>query len=151
MLQVQSYKALSVSESNLSQSMPAHESALIHVAIDTVQFSLTGILPHFKVSSILEHWFSLGILCYHQFVAVELSQEIMVIEVGTRIDERLLSVCLFHEMQELEERVTEFLCRQVTLGFHVYHRQQILIARSALCHEVFQLSLLWNAGTIEMI
>lgn len=103
MLQVQSYKALSVSESNLSQSMPAHESALIHVAIDTVQFSLTGILPHFKVSSILEHWFSLGILCYHQLVVVELSQEIMVIEVGTRIDERLLSVCLFHEMQELEE------------------------------------------------
>lgn len=40
MLQVQSYKALSVSESNLSQSMPAHESALIHVAIDTVQFPL---------------------------------------------------------------------------------------------------------------
>lgn len=103
MLQVQSYNALSVSESNLSQSMPAHESTLIHVAIDTVQFSFTGILPHLKVSSILEHWFSLGILCYHQLVAVELSQEIMVIEVGTRIDERLLSVCLFHEMQELEE------------------------------------------------
>ena len=103
MLQVQSYKALSVSESNLSQSMPAHESTLIHVAIDTVQLSLTGILPHFKVSSILEHWFSLGILCYHQLVAVELSQEIMVIEVGTRIDERLLPVCLFHETQELEE------------------------------------------------
>ena len=92
-----------MSESNLSQSMPAHESALIHVAIDTVQFSLTGILPHLKVSSILEHWFSLGILCYHQLVVVELSQEIMVIEVGTRIDERLLSVCLLHEMQELEE------------------------------------------------
>ena len=88
-----------MSESNLSQSMPAHESTLIHVAIDTVQFSLTGILPHFKVSSILEHWFSLGILCYHQLVAVELSQEIMVIEVGTRIDERLLPVCLFHETQ----------------------------------------------------
>lgn len=103
MLQVQSYKALSVSESNLSQSMPAHESTLIHVAIDTVQFSLTGILPHFKVSSILEYWFSLGILRYHQLVAVELSREIMVIEVGTRIDEGLLPVCLFHEMQELKE------------------------------------------------
>ena len=100
---VQSYNVLSVSESNLSQSMPAHESALIHVAIDTVQLSLTGILPHFKVSSILEHRLTLGILGYHQFVTVEFSQEIMVIEVGTRIDERLLPVCLFYEMQELKE------------------------------------------------
>ena len=83
--------------------MPAHESALIHVAIDTVQLSLTGILPHFKVSSILEHRLTLGILGYHQFVTVEFSQEIMVIEVGTRIDERLLPVCLFYEMQELKE------------------------------------------------
>lgn len=83
--------------------MPAHESALVHVAIDTIQFSLTGILPHFKVSSILEHRLTLGILGYHQLVAVELSQEIMVVEVGARIDERLLSVCLFYEMQELEE------------------------------------------------
>lgn len=97
------FNVLSVPESNLSQSMPAHESTLIHVAVDTVQFSLTGILPHFKVSPILEHRLTLGILGYHQLVAVELSQEIMVIEVGTRIDERLLPVCLFHEMQELEE------------------------------------------------
>ena len=131
--------------------MPAHESALIHVAIDTVQFSFTGILPHLKVSSILEHWFSFGILCYHQFVAVELSQKIMVIEVGTRIDERLLSVCLFYEMQELKERVTKLLCLLPTPGLYVDHRQEILVARTALSHEILQLGLLRNTGTINVV
>ena len=140
-----------MSEPNLSQSMPAHESALIHVAIDTVQLSLTGILPHFKVSSILEHRLTLGILCYHQLVTVELSQEIMVIEVGTRIDERLLFVCLFHEMQELKERVTKLLCLQTTLGLYVDHRQEILVARSALSHEILQLGLLRNTGTVKVV
>ena len=140
-----------MSESDLSEPVLSHESAFIDIAVHAVEPSLSGVLPHLEVPAVSEHGLTLGVLRYHELVAVELAQQVVVVEVGTCIDERFLLVGFLHEMQELEERVTEFLCRQVTLGFHVYHRQQILIARSALCHEVFQLSLLWNAGTIEMI
>ena len=131
--------------------MFSHKSAFIYIAVYTVESSLSGILPHLNIPAITEHRLSLGVLGYHDLVAVELAEQVVVVEVGTCIDERFLLVGFLYEMQKLEERVTEFLCRQVALGFHVYHRQQILVTRSALCHEVFQLSLLWNAGTIEMI
>ena len=75
----------------------------------------------------------------------------MVVEVGTGIDERLLSVGFFYQMQELEQRVAELFCVQSALGLHVYHRQQVLIARSALRHEILQLRLLRNLGAVEVV
>ena len=92
-----------MSEPDFSQSMPSHETAFVNIAIDAVQSSLTGILPHFEVSAVCQHWFALGILSYHELIAVQLAKQVMVVKVGSSIDERLLSVCLFHEMQELEE------------------------------------------------
>ncbi len=47
---VPSSKSLSVSESNLPQPMPAHESALVNVAVYTIQSALTGILRTFRKS-----------------------------------------------------------------------------------------------------
>ena len=140
-----------MSESDFSQSMSSHEAAFVNITIDSVQSAFTCILPHFEVSAVCQYGFPLGVLGNHELVAVQLAQQIMVVEVGSSIDERLLSVGFFNQMQELEQRVAELLSIQSALGLHVYHRQQVLIARSALCHEVFQLSLLWNTGTIEMI
>ena len=92
-----------MSESYFSQSVSAHESALVHIAIDAVEPSLTGILPHLDVSTILEHWLALGVLGYHDFVAVQFAEQVVVVEVGSRVDEGLLLVGFLHEMQELEE------------------------------------------------
>ena len=142
---------LSVSESDFSQSVLSHEPALIDIAVDAVQSSLSGVLPHLEVSSVPEHWLALGVLRYHELVAVQLAQEVVVVEVGSCIDEWLLLVCFLHEVKELEEGVAELFRLHAALGLHVYHRQQVLVARTALRHEILQLCLLWNAGTIEVI
>lgn len=94
---------LSVSESDFPQSVSAHEAALIHVSVYAVELSLTGVLPHLDISAIAEHRFTLAVLGNHQLVAVEFAQQIIIVEIGTGIDERLLAIGLLHEMQELEE------------------------------------------------
>ena len=142
---------LSVSESDFPQSVSAHEAALIHVSVYAVELSLTGVLPHLDISAIAEHRFTLAVLGNHQLVAVEFAQQIIIVEIGTGIDERLLAIGLLHELQELEERVAELLGFHTALGLHINHREQILVARAALRHEVFQLGLLRDAGTIEVV
>ena len=140
-----------MSESDFSQSMPSHEAAFVNITIDSVQSTFTCILPHLEVSAVCQYGFPLGVLGNHELVAVQLAQQIMVVEVGSSIDERLLSVGFFNQMQELEQRVAELLSIQSALGLHVYHRQQVLIPRSALCDEILQLRLLRNPGAVEVV
>lgn len=49
------FEVLSVSESYLPESVSSHEAALVHVAVDTVKMSFTGILPHDIFFSVSEH------------------------------------------------------------------------------------------------
>ena len=142
---------LSMSEPDFSQSMPSHEPAFVNIAIDTVQSSLTGILPHFEVSAVCQHWFALGILSYHELIAVQLAKQVMVVKVGSSIDEWLLLIYFLYQIQKFEQRIAELFGIESALGFYVYHRQQVLISRTALSLEILQLCLLWNLGTVEVI
>lgn len=54
-------------------------------------------------------------------------------------------------MEKLEEGVAKLLSSHATLGLYVYHGQEVLVAWSALRHEVGELCLLWDAGTIEVV
>ena len=142
---------LSVSESDFSQSVSTHESALIHVSVHAVELSLTRVLPHFEIPAVSEHRLSLGVLGNHQLVTVQFAQQVIIVEIGSGVDEGLLPIGFLHEMEELEEGVAEFFRFHSALGFHINHREQILVARAALRHEVLQLSLLGDAGTIEVV
>lgn len=140
-----------MSESDFSEFVAPHETALVHIAVYSVEPALTRILPHFEISPISQHRDALRILGNHQLVAVELAQKIVVIEIGSCIDKGFLLVCLLYEMQKLEERIAEFFCIHAALRLHVNHRQEVLISRSALGHEIFQLPLLRDACSVEMI
>lgn len=140
-----------MSESDFSEFVAPHETALVHIAVYSVEPALTRILPHFEISTISQHRDALRILGNHQLVAVELAQKIVVIEIGSCIDKGFLFVCLLYEMQKLEERIAEFFCIHATFRLHVNHRQEVLISRSALGHEIFQLPLLRDACSVEMI
>ena len=140
-----------MSESDFSEFVAPHETALVHIAVYSVEPALTRILPHFEISTISQHRDALRILGNHQLVAVELAQKIVVIEIGSCIDKGFLLVCLLYEMQKLEERIAEFFCIHAALRLHVNHRQEVLISRSALGHEIFQLPLLRDACSVEMI
>ena len=140
-----------MSESDFSEFVAPHETALVHIAVYSVEPALTRILPHFEISTISQHRDALRILGNHQLVAVELAQKIVVIEIGSCIDKGFLLVCLLYEMQKLEERIAEFFCIHAAFRLHVNHRQEVLISRSALGHEIFQLPLLRDACSVEMI
>lgn len=144
-------RILSVSESDFSQSVSTHESALIHVSVHAVELSLTRVLPHFEIPAVSEYRHSLGVLSNHQLVAVQFAQQVIIVEIGSGVDEGLLPVGFLHEMEELEEGVAEFFRFHSALGFHINHREQILVARAALRLEVLQLGLLGDSGTIEVV
>ena len=140
-----------MSESDFPKPVAPHETALVHIAVYSVEPALTRILPHFEISPISQHRDALRILGNHQLVAVEFAQKIVVIEIGSCIDKGFLLVCLLYEMQKLEERIAEFFCIHAAFRLHVNHRQEVLISRSALGHEIFQLPLLRDACSVEMI
>ena len=75
-----------MSEFNFAQSMIAHKSALVHIAVDAVDASFTRVLPHGEVTSIGQHRFALRILCHHERVAVDSSNEVLVVEIRKRVE-----------------------------------------------------------------
>lgn len=144
-------ECLSVPESDFPEPVVAHESALVHISVDSIESAFTRVLPHLEVASVLKNRCALGVLRNHEFIAVELAQKVMIVEVGSGINERLLLVGFFYKQQKLEKGVAEFLCVHSALCLDVYHGQQVLIAWTALSHEVLELCLLWNASTVEMV
>ena len=65
--------------------MITHETALIHIAVDTLNTSFTGILPHGNIAIISNHGFLVGIHGNHDFIVVHLAQQVLVVEVAPRI------------------------------------------------------------------
>lgn len=145
------FQVLSMSESDFSELVAAHEAAFVNIAVYSVEPALTRILPHFEIPTISQYRYAFCILGNHQLVAVEFAQQIVIIEIGSRIDEGLLLVCFLYKMQKLEKRIAEFFCIHAAFRLHINHRQEVLISRTALGHEIFQLRLLWDAGSVEMI
>lgn len=140
-----------MSESYFSQSVGPHEAAFVHIAVHAVDASLTRILPHLKLSAIVEHWFLASILGNHQLVTLQSPREVAVIEIRESVEERLLLVGFLQHIHKLEQRVTESLVRQAAGGFNVEHRNQVLVARTALGCEIPELLLEVGLGPEEMI
>ena len=62
--------ALSMPEPQFAQFVLAHETAFVHIAVDAVQVSFTGVLPHGYVTAVCKHRLLVGVLRYHDEVAV---------------------------------------------------------------------------------
>lgn len=140
-----------MSESYFSQPVSTHEAALVHVAVDAVDVSLAGVLPHGEVAPVGEHWLTAGVLGNHEFVVVDFALQVEIIEIGEGVEQWLLMICLLHKFEEFRERVAELFGLQSALGLDINHRQEVLIAWPALAFEVLQLGSLIYLWTIEMI
>ena len=63
----------------------SHQSAFVNISIDAVDSALGGILPRCVVVTVVKNRFSAAVLGNHKLVAVNLSSQIMVVEVCTSI------------------------------------------------------------------
>ena len=75
----------------------------------------------------------------------------LIVEIAARIDEWFLMVGLFHQVEEIEQRVAEHVGRQASRRLNVNHRDEVLLTRQTLRHEIIELALLVGQRTIEMI
>lgn len=128
-----------------------HEARLIYISVDAVDMPLAGILPHGNVSLISEYRLLARILGNHYQVTVKFSQKMLVVEIRTCIDERPLIVGFLHEFKKLEEGITELLRGKTGRRFHVNHRNEVLLIRETLLHEVPQLDFLRSLAAVEMV
>ena len=49
------FHVLSMSESDFSELVAPHETAFVNIAVYSVEFALTRILPHFEISTIAQY------------------------------------------------------------------------------------------------
>ena len=138
-------------EPQFTQSMVSHESGFIHITVDASQSPLTRVLPQGNVTTIGKYRLLLSILGNHDKIPVKLLPKILVIEIRTSIDERLLLIYMLHQFKELEQRIAEFSRIKSGCCLHVNHRDEILLLWSALREEIQQLLFLISLRTIEMI
>ena len=125
-----------VPESDFPKAVIAHEAAFVNVSSDSVDVALSGVLPHRDVASVFQSGLKVGVLGNHDAVVIEFSLQMLVVEVRTRIYQRLLLVGRLDEFKKLEQRVAEGLCAEPANGFNVNHRQQLLLIRQALGYEI---------------
>ena len=140
-----------VSELQLAELMVAHETALVNVSLDAVEVSLSGVLPKGDVPIVDEYRQTLRVLSNHQQVSVELSCEVLVVEVRSGVDERSLTIFVLHHLKELEQRVAELLRAKSSRCFYVDHRYKVLLAWLTLHQHIFHLRLLVRLRTIEVV
>ena len=101
-----------VPETDFTQAMVAHETALVHITVDTDNAPLGSVLPHGVVTIVGQHGSLFGIHSNHQLIVVYLSQQMLVIEIAEGIEQRLLVVGFLNEVEEIEQRVAEDVRRQ---------------------------------------
>lgn len=143
--------ALSMPEPDFSQSVVAHESAFVHISVDAVEMSFTRVLPQYEIEVVFQNRLLRGVLGNHHLVVAQEPQQVVVVEIGTRVKKRFLLVSLLYEIEEREQRVSESLFAQSASRLNVDHGQQILVSRPALGHEVLKLRLLRNLWAVEMV
>lgn len=143
--------ALSMSEPDFSQSVVAHESAFVHISVNAVEMSFTRVLPQYEIEVVFQNRLLRGVLGNHHLVVAQEPQQVVVVEIGTRVKKRFLLVSLLYEIEEREQRVSESLFAQSASRLNVDHGQQILVSRPALGHEVLKLRLLRNLWAVEMV
>ncbi len=95
-VKIQSDARLSVSEPDFPELVLSHEPALVDISVDAIEMSFTSVLPHDIVEIVLEHRSPLCVLGDHHFVVSQPSKEVVVIEIGSCVNKRLLFIGLFH-------------------------------------------------------
>ena len=139
-------------EFQFSHTVVAHDAALVHIGVHTVYAALAGILPDDVVAVVGQLRLAVGILGYHQFVVVHTALQKTVVEIGAGVEQGLLVIGFFHQLQKFQQRVAEHLGAHVAgLLLNVYHRYQVLVAGAALGHEVVQLQHLGHIGVVEVV
>ena len=120
--------------------MVAHDTALVHLALDTSQTVLTlyNLPCHVQLGLLV------AIHGYHERIAVQFTLQVLVVEIAVGIDQGLLVIGILHQLQHFRERVAELLRRHAGIGFHVEHRNQVLLGRQTLYLEIVQLP--FNSG-----
>ena len=72
-------------KSNVAQTMPAHDPALVNIAVDADDAPLSRVLPHGDVAVVGQYRLFRRVHGYHDFVVVYLTQQVLVVEVAPRI------------------------------------------------------------------
>jgi hypothetical protein len=89
-------------ETYFFQGMVTHETAFIYISVDTMEVSFSGILPYEIIFAVFENGLGGTILSYHEGVAVHLASEVLVVEISATVDEWLLAVVVFYEVEKFE-------------------------------------------------
>ena len=90
-------------KSYVAQTMPAHEPALVNIALDPDDTPFAGVLPHGDVPAVIQHRFLLGVHRDHQLIVIELAKKMLVVEITVGVDQRCLMIGLLHHPQEGDE------------------------------------------------
>lgn len=90
-------------ETDFPQAMIPHEAALVHIAVNTHDPTLTRILPHGDITSVDEYRFFRLVHRYHELVVINLPHQMLIVEIAVGIDERLLTIGGFYKCQEPDE------------------------------------------------
>ena len=85
---------------DITQTMEAHKTTFVHKPVDTEDPSFTGILPHRNIPIVCQYRLLFGIHGNHQFIIVDLSEQMLIVEVPERVEQRLLTVGPFNHPQK---------------------------------------------------
>lgn len=89
--------------------MIVHETTFVNMTVYAVDMAFPSVLPHGDVPAVHKYWLTSRILCYHDFIVVQLVLEIRVVEIRPCIDEGLLFIGLLDKDEKLEDAVGELL------------------------------------------
>ena len=92
-----------MSESYFPEAVTPHETALVHIAADTHDTPFARVLPHSDIPAVGQYRFFLRVHRNHQLIVVDLTQQMLVVEIAEGIEQRLLTIGTFHHSQESEE------------------------------------------------
>ena len=74
-------------EADFAEAVTPHETTFIYIAVDANNTPFTGILPHCDIPSICQYRLFLRVHGNHQFVVIDLSKQMSVVEVSERIQQ----------------------------------------------------------------
>ena len=92
-----------MAEADFAEAMTPHETAFVHIAVDTHDTPLACVLPHGDIPAIGQYRLFLCIHRNHQLIVINLTQQMLVVEVPESIEQRLLTIGALHHSQETEE------------------------------------------------
>lgn len=117
--------------------MRPHNPTLVNVAADADNASLLGVLPQDVVAIVVEHRRLIGIHRHHELITIKPAKEMLVVEITESIDEGLLMIRQFKQLQEAGKGVAEGFFRETASCLDVEHGDEVLFGCQTLSPEVF--------------